>query len=138
MKKGIKYLSVAGSLALAVSLFNCKDDVTGDGGSPSNVVFPTDSVSYIRHVQPLFNQTCALSGCHDDGQNQSALKLTNWANTMNSAGAGIVIAGDPQNSLLIIRVEGRVGARMPLNRNPLNQNQITGLRTWIAEGAGPQ
>jgi len=34
-----------------------------------------------------------------------------------------------------MRIEGRVGARMPLNQSPLNQNQITGIRAWIGEGA---
>jgi hypothetical protein len=35
-----------------------------------------------------------------------------------------------------MKIEGRAdGARMPLNRNPLNQNQINGIRTWINEGA---
>ena len=35
----------------------------------------------------------------------------------------------------VLRIEGRLGARMPLNQNPLNQNQITGIRAWIGEGA---
>jgi hypothetical protein len=48
---------------------------------------------------------------------------------------GVVVPNDPGNSGLVMRIEGSIGARMPLNRNPLNQNQINGIRTWIAEGA---
>jgi hypothetical protein len=37
---------------------------------------------------------------------------------------------------LIRRVEGQAGyPRMPPYTNMLNDNQINGLRTWIAEGA---
>jgi hypothetical protein len=34
-----------------------------------------------------------------------------------------------------VRIEGRLGERMPPGGYPLNQNQINGLRAWIAEGA---
>lgn len=116
------------------ALWGCKDDVTGgEDGSPSNVVFPTTDVSYAQHVQVLFNQTCALSGCHDDGQNDQ-VKLTSHTNVL-FANPQIVVEGDPGSSILVLRIEGRLGVRMPLNRNPLNQNQINGIRTWIAEGA---
>lgn len=114
----------------------CKDDSNiGDEGSPSNIVFPSDSVSYGQHVQPLFDQTCALSGCHDAGLHTSELRLTSYGDLMSLA--GIVVPGNPDNSVLVLRIQGNVGQRMPLNRNPLNSNQIIGIRTWIAEGAQP-
>jgi hypothetical protein len=37
--------------------------------------------------------------------------------------------------VLVLRIQGSVGARMPPGQYPLNQNQIDGIRTWIAEGA---
>jgi hypothetical protein len=119
-------------LALTVS---CKDDnPTGPEGSPSNIVFPTSNVSYSQHVQPLFTQACALAGCHDAGTHPSPLKLTSWGEAVIAI-PGVVVAGQPDQSTLVFRIEGRVGQRMPLNSNPLNQNQINGIRTWIAEGA---
>jgi hypothetical protein len=121
-------------IPLALTL-SCKDDnPTGDEGSPSNVNFPTDSVSYAGHVQLLFNQTCALSGCHDDTQPADRVKLTSWGSLM-IVGPLVVRIGQPDLSELVWRIEGRVGQRMPLGRNSLNQNQINGIRTWIAEGA---
>ena len=133
MNRGRSFLYAGGVIVLAFFLSTCKDDITGEGGSPSDILFPADSVSYGRHVQPLFNQTCALSGCHDAGPNQSQLVLTDYGGLMRLA--GVVVPGDPDNSTLVLRIEGRVGARMPLNRNPLNANQITGIRKWISEGA---
>jgi hypothetical protein len=121
---------------LAVLLFaGCKDENNPlSGDSPSNIVFPISNVSYGRQVQPLFNQTCALAGCHDDGQHQSVLKLTSYDNLM-FGGALVVVRTKPDQSVLVLSIEGRVGAQMPSNRNPLNQNQIDGIRAWIGEGA---
>ena len=108
--------------------FGCKDE------NPVDVEFPVSNVSFGIHVQPLFNQACALSGCHDDGTHESKLILTSHSGVMN-AQLMVIIPGDPQNSTLVQRIEGRVGLQMPLNRNPLNSNQITGIRAWIGEGA---
>ena len=123
------------SAGLMLAILSCKDsNPTGPGGSPSNIVFPTDSVSYAHHVQPLFNQACNFAGCHDDGQHTSPLSLTTYGNTVLSI-PGVVIPRNPDASTLVLRIQGSVGQRMPVNGNPLNQNQINGIRTWIAEGA---
>ncbi len=122
---------LAGAAALPLLiLFGC-DDSTGPGGS--TVEFPDVNVSYSQHVQTLFNQTCAVSMCHADQSMAGNLSLTSYFNA--TARPGIIISNDPQNSLLIQRVEGRISPQMPLNRPRLNQNQITGLRKWIEEGA---
>ena len=46
-----------------------------------------------------------------------------------------VVAGDPDASLLIARVVGEKGARMPLAGAPLTTAEVTVLRQWIGEGA---
>jgi hypothetical protein len=115
----------------------CKDKNTlVPGESPSTVVFPARNVSFGVHVQTLFNQACALSSCHDDGSHAGGLSLTSWYNTVLAV-PGIVVIKDPQNSILVMKIEGRgpAGDRMPPGANALNQNQINGIRTWIAEGA---
>lgn len=113
----------------------CKDENNPlDGDSPSNIVFPSSNVSFGQQVQPLFNQACALSGCHDDGAHQSALSLTSYDKLMYG-GTFVVVRGQPEQSMLVMRIEGRVGAQMPSPQRPLNQNQITGIRAWIGEGA---
>jgi hypothetical protein len=47
----------------------------------------------------------------------------------------VVVRGEPDQSVLVFRIEGSLSPRMPLNLNALNQNQINGIRTWVAEGA---
>jgi hypothetical protein len=91
-------------------------------------------VSYSGQVQPLFNQACNASGCHDDGTQTNALVLTSYGKAVLTI-TGVVIPGKPDASTLVLRIQGSVGARMPPGAYPLNQNQINGIRTWIVEGA---
>jgi hypothetical protein len=63
------------------------------------------------------------------------LSLESYQEALSSK-PGVIIPGDTTNSPLLCRVEGtRCGRRMPLDRTPLNLNQINGLRVWILEGA---
>ncbi|MFY0663256.1 MAG: c-type cytochrome [Natronospirillum sp.] len=90
----------------------------------------------------LFTPTC--SGCHG-ATGAAGLSLTaanayaNLVNVASRTNGGImrVAPGDPDNSMLIKKVEGQagVGSRMPLGRGPLPDETIQQLRDWIAAGA---
>jgi len=83
----------------------------------------------------LLNIKESIHVCHDADAPVGRVKLTTWGHTVLDL-PGIVIPGEPDNSELVFRIDGRVGVgRMPPYGNPLNQNQINGIRTWIAEGA---
>jgi hypothetical protein len=125
-------MPIASGLLFLLLLPGCKDE--NPVGPGSDIVFPSSNVSYAQHVQPLFNVTCALAGCHDNGPHPSQLRLTSYFQTVFEI-PGIVVAGEPQSSRLVYRIEGSVGPQMPLNGTPLTQNQIDGIRTWIVEGA---
>jgi hypothetical protein len=45
--------------------------------------------------------------------------------------------GDPDNSYVVIKLEGRqnVGARMPLGGAPMDGIDLENIRNWIAAGA---
>jgi len=53
------------------------------------------------------------------------------------AGRTVVIPGDPDNSLLVLKVAGQppCGNRMPLGGQVLDAAQIQMIRSWIAAGA---
>ena len=126
---------LAGILVAATVGWSCKGSApTGPGGSPSTIIFPANGVSYSAQVQPLFDQACNASGCHGNGTQTNALVLTSYGLAVLTL-PGVVVAGKPDASTLVLRIQGSVGARMPPGSYPLNQNQINGIRTWIAEGA---
>lgn len=121
-------------LILVMLFVSCKDELTGL--DDSSIVFPATNVSFGRHVEPLFQQRCAVSGCHAGGSPAAGLSLQTpaYSNLMNHQ-PRLVVAGASSNSLLILRLEGRIQPRMPLSGNPLNQNQLDGMKKWIDEGA---
>ncbi|MEX0602587.1 MAG: c-type cytochrome domain-containing protein [Bacteroidota bacterium] len=97
-------------------------------------MFPESNVSFSRHVEAVFRARCIA--CHSGSTAPEGLDLSTpaYSNLMNHI-PRLVIAGDPDNSLLVWRIEGQGGlARMPFGQPPLTQNQITGIRTWISEG----
>ena len=95
---------------------------------------PNSDISYIQHLQPLFNVRCAVAGCHNDTSRAGGLRLTSCANT--TADPSVVFPGEPDNSRLLWAVEGIGNYPMPpQGYTSITQNQIKGIRTWIKEGA---
>jgi hypothetical protein len=127
----------------------------GDGGpsspTPSNPSPPTDtrtiqeSPSFSATVQEVFNRrSCNTAGCHgaaraanlDLRAGASYAALVNIAST-NEPAFLRVVPSDPDNSYLVVKLEGRqaVGSRMPLTGGPLDSIDLTNIRNWIAQGA---
>jgi len=113
---------------------SCEDDTVGTG--VSDVVFPDSGVSYSQHVDALFQQSCVSSLCHGGSNPASGLTLEYPSyRALVDHHPTLVIPGDGASSLLVQKLIGTVGERMPLRRQPLNENQIKGITTWINEGA---
>jgi len=114
-------------------LTGCSDSPTADDTEQ----FPESDISFSEHIQPVFNNHCAP--CHIN-QTQNGVNLASYSNVMGSRGdqynSEIVLPGNPNESPLIDKIEANpeVGGRMPPG-NPLNNEQIRAIRTWIEEGA---
>jgi hypothetical protein len=118
-----------------VTLFgSCKDQITDPNANP--IVFPSSNVSYSKYVDALFQQRCALSGCHAGSSAQAGLDLLtpSYNNLMNHQ-PKLINPGSSNNSLLVERIDGRIAPQMPYLSQPLNTNQINGIKKWIDEGA---
>lgn len=104
---------------------------TGIAGSTTVTVF----TSYAANIQPIFNASC--TNCHAGTGASGSLRLNNYANLMAGGMSGsVVLAGNPNNSILILRLEGTsLGTRMPQNAAPLPQSTIDRIRDWITAGA---
>ncbi len=125
-------LLVGIALTALASLYSCKDNLTGAG--PFDIVFPDSNISYNSLIQPLFDKGCALAGgCHAGDEPAADLGLESYQRLTDRV--GIVVPGLPDESLLQLRIEGRIEPRMPLFRPALTDNQIQGIRRWILEGA---
>jgi hypothetical protein len=111
--------------------------------------------TFDRIQRQIFNQTCALSGCHDSQSRTGELLLEPGAahgslvnvDPSNAAAAAAgwkrvtvlgPTSGDPATSLLLAKLVGPpagFGPRMPFNRPKLDQSLIDIVQLWIAAGA---
>lgn len=99
-------------------------DTGGGGGSAT--------VFYAQDIQPIFDLDCI--SCHGGA---GGLSLESWAG-VDAGGdtpGGVVVPGDPENSLLIQRLEGTILPQMPLSLPPLSGPEIETIKQWIREGA---
>ena len=94
---------------------------------------------YQRDVQSLLNKYC--SGCHSEADREADFSTE----TYQSLHAGlkekpVLLAGDPENSLLIRLIENRAEPAMPPEDEPQpTTEEIAVLRSWIESGAaGPE
>jgi hypothetical protein len=62
--------------------------------------------------------------------------METFSGLLRGGQSGAAIApGKPEESLIVKKLKGTAGARMPLRRNPLADSEIAKIEKWIAEGA---
>ncbi len=114
--------------------------------------------TFDRIQRQIFNQNCALSGCHDSQSQAGNMLLetgASYGNLVNvtpsnfaASGAGWKrvaaanpgVSGSPDTSFIFHKITGELpnasyGARMPLNKPKLNKTLRDVIQLWIAAGA---
>jgi hypothetical protein len=142
----IRFMVLAAAAAVAVAA--CDEKLSSLTGPTPNLQ-PT--FSSIQHE--IFDTTDAAgrqacTNCHTNagGRNPSGgLNLVSGVSYNNLVGVvsprrGLprVAPGDPENSYIIHKLEGRAGiggVRMPLTGTPLTDGQILVIKRWIELGA---
>jgi len=133
--------AVACALAAFLSLSAC----AGDGPISS------DSSSMFSQLQSdIFDQNCTTAGCHNPQSAAAGMILTDGFSfdslvgvaptnaTAHAAGMIRVQPFAPDNSFLLKKITSPgpgQGSRMPLGAEPLSDDQIRAIRTWIEAGA---
>jgi mono/diheme cytochrome c family protein len=115
----------ADQIAQLVALIRSFKNTTLSSGSPDNASFSKD-------VLPIFEARCA--SCHGS---LGGWDGSNYAAVMESGNnSPVIIAGDPQASLLVQKLFGiqTTGGSMPPGK-PLAQEEIDLIVSWIAAGA---
>ena len=94
-------------------------------------------VSYAEDIAPIFKGWCV--SCHQpsgEGAKASGLDLTTYEGVMKGTKFGpMVIPGKPDESNLIVLVQGQAKIRMPFGHKPLPNCLRQNIWTWIFEGA---
>jgi Planctomycete cytochrome C len=128
--------------------------VVADAGA-DDYADAADRVSFARDIRPIINREAddvrgrGCKGCHypgeftQDGFLGSGLSLKTLGALRAGgrvSGASVVIPGNPQDSLLIQKLEGRQAnfAQMPKGGPFLRKEDIALIRLWISQGAKGQ
>ena len=95
-----------------------------------------ETVRFSRDIAPIFVENCV--GCHGAGQRPSGrLDINRFSAMLRGGESGpSVLPGKAEESLLIKKLLGTGGGqRMPLRKDPLSDEQMKLITTWISEGA---
>ncbi len=88
---------------------------------------------FVERVAPIFEQHCV--GCHSGEHPKGGLDLSSAANAFRGGESGpLLVAGKPLESTLFDYLGGDPPA-MPKDAPPLQEEELTAIRQWIAEGA---
>jgi len=92
------------------------------------------SVDYQRQVKPIFRQHCWA--CHGALKHESGLRLDAAQLIRKGSDDGpVLVAGQPEKSLLWQKVNARLPDRMPPEGKPLSADELATLKAWISQGA---
>jgi hypothetical protein len=143
-----RYMIGAALLAVSIGSAACDEALPDITGPTPNLVPTFSSIQSDIFSNTDSSGRAACTNCHNAiGGRFNGLDLSPtvaYGNLVNVAsarkpGAVRVIPGDPENSYLVHKLEGRpgiTGLRMPLNGPPyLTDGQILVIRRWIELGA---
>jgi len=95
-----------------------------------------ETVSFSEDIAPLLLKNC--NGCHIGAMRDSGgLRMDNFAQILRGGDSGAIVEGGKSAmSLLVRKLKGEEGDRMPAGgRPPLSDDSITLISRWIDEGA---
>lgn len=93
-----------------------------------------DKTSFSRDVAAVVAQSCLV--CHGNMQPRANLNMATFASFLRGGNSGsMIVPGKPAESLLVKKLKGQSGDRMPLRQPPLPDDVIAKIEAWIAEGA---
>ena len=133
------------STILVVSLlaaFSCKHDPDPVGvlppvdttGNNTGTQCSSDTVYFVQQVLPIFQSSCAMSGCHDAGSDNEGIILDSYANIISTGGINV---NNPAGSKIYeAMTESDPEDRMPPPpAAPMSSTQLALISKWIGQGA---
>ncbi len=103
----------------------------------TQVCAQTGTISYAEDITPIFKGWCV--SCHEPGGqgfNESGLDLTTYEGLMKGTKLGpMVLPGKPDESNLVVLINGDAKVRMPFNHKPLPSCLRQQIWSWIFQGA---
>jgi len=94
---------------------------------------PSDEVTFAANIQPILLANC--QNCHGTDNPRSQLRISSFDTIMAGGKSGVPVKpGSSAESLLVKRLLGEGGRKMPLNGN-LSQPDLDLIKKWVDTGA---
>ncbi|MBI3139628.1 MAG: hypothetical protein HYZ15_13710 [Sphingobacteriales bacterium] len=122
-----KIIGFLASLAL-ILLAGCYKDKTVFSDTGAEITRP---VSFAADITPLFDKSCAVSGCHIAGGIKPDLSASNAHNSLTVG--GYYSTSSPESSVLYLWMTGKKGTPMPTSGVNKDYNAL--IIAWIKQGA---
>ncbi len=123
-----KSITMAGIIAVVFLFSNCYKVTTVD--LTGNAVLDRE-ISFSRDVIPIFEKSCALSGCHAPGSQVPDLSASRAYESLLQE--NLINFEDPANSELYDWLTGKLAPAMPLGGPDPDINAV--VLTWLTQGA---
>lgn len=92
-----------------------------------------EEVQFARDVGSILLEHC--TDCHGDQNPRNQFSVATFNRLLQGGTSGVAVApGKPEESLLIKKLRGLAGARMPMNQPPLAEEVIAKIEKWVALG----
>jgi len=138
---------------VAALVAGCAGSGGGKSGKPKPACKPpaTTTVCFSSNIQPIFNRSCALAGCHVPAAQFPDLSQSDSYNAIvgkrsqQQARLQLVNPGDPNDSYLVRKIDGGPdisGVLMPqgcpaapVKGQCLTADETTAIAQWVKECA---
>jgi len=130
----IKFIFSLIAIVFITAISSCSNSIQ----STSDLRFPDEGgeeVSFVKHVKPFMQFTCATAGCHNDYSKAGGRRMTEHFTYFNTDNIGLVIRGNADASLLNQISEGKNLHLFNVNRVLPTINQQEGMRRWVENDA---
>jgi len=107
---------------LVLVLIQCRHD----GLNVANL----DPVCYQRDIEPIFQNSCGTTGCHDSQRGESGYTFTNYSSIMKA-----ITPFNANKSKAYQAITGKAFVQLMPPSGALTQNERILIRVWIDQGA---
>ena len=92
-----------------------------------------ESIKFSKDIAPILVDNCM--GCHGGPNPAQQLQMDRFVDFVRGGQSGNPwVPEKPDESLLVKKLKGAAGKRMPLNKPALSADQIAKVEKWVAEG----
>ena len=94
----------------------------------------TRNVDFLHDLGPVLVTNCLE--CHAGEQPAGKLRLDTFTGLAEGGASGkVIVPGNPRDSLIVKRLRGLAGDRMPKDKPPVSSDAIARFEAWIKNGA---